>query len=100
MCLVPFKLCEVEEFLRAHKIELDRKQILELYMVVGGISHYLGMVKNFNLLADSDHPEAEYNIEQRYRMIGYCYSDGFGIQKNHEKAMFHFKLAAELGDAE
>lgn len=43
--LLPFKLCEAEEFLRAHKIELDRKQILELYMAVGGIPQYLGMVK-------------------------------------------------------
>ncbi len=43
--LLPFKLKEAEEFLLAHKIELDRKQIIELYMAVGGIPHYLGMVK-------------------------------------------------------
>src|SRR5262249_31608892 len=45
MRLLPFKLNEAEEFLRAHNIELDRKQVVELYMAVGGIPQYLGMVK-------------------------------------------------------
>ena len=42
MRLLPFKLCETEEFLRAHNIELDRKQILELYMAIGGIPPLFG----------------------------------------------------------
>jgi AAA+ ATPase superfamily predicted ATPase len=45
MRLLPFKLNEAEEFLLAHNVELDRKQLVELYMAVGGIPQYLGMVK-------------------------------------------------------
>ena len=39
--LLPFNLKETEEFLQARKINLDRYQILQLYMVMGGIPHYL-----------------------------------------------------------
>ncbi len=43
--LVPFNIGEVEEFLNAHHVALDRKQIIELYMAIGGIPQYLGMVQ-------------------------------------------------------
>lgn len=39
--LQPFSLCETELFLRAKNIMLDRKQLVELYMVTGGIAKYL-----------------------------------------------------------
>ncbi len=39
--LLPFTLSETEEFLKAKGIELDRKQIIELYMVTGGVPQYL-----------------------------------------------------------
>ena len=39
--LMPFNLSEVEQFLRAQRVTIDRYQILELYMVTGGIPHYL-----------------------------------------------------------
>lgn len=43
--LLPFNLKETEEFLQARKVNLDRYQILQLYMVIGGIPHYLKEVK-------------------------------------------------------
>jgi AAA+ ATPase superfamily predicted ATPase len=43
--LLPFSLGETEAFLRARNIHLDRYQILQLYMVMGGIPHYLKEVK-------------------------------------------------------
>jgi AAA+ ATPase superfamily predicted ATPase len=43
--LLPFHLKETEEFLQAMQVNLDRYQILQLYMVIGGIPHYLKEVK-------------------------------------------------------
>lgn len=43
--LLPFTLAESEEFLKARNIDLDRKQILELYMTIGGIAQYLKCVE-------------------------------------------------------
>jgi AAA+ ATPase superfamily predicted ATPase len=44
MQLVPFTLYETKEFLASHKVRLNHRQILELYMVMGGIPHYLAQV--------------------------------------------------------
>lgn len=43
--LLPFNLKETEEFLHARNVNLDRYQMLQLYMVMGGIPHYLKEVK-------------------------------------------------------
>lgn len=42
--LAPFDLKETQEFLESHSIKLKRKQILDLYMVMGGIPFYLNEV--------------------------------------------------------
>jgi uncharacterized protein len=39
--LLPFNLQETENFLQARQVNLDRYQLLQLYMVMGGIPHYL-----------------------------------------------------------
>ena len=44
--LEPFSLGETREYLRSRKIQLTDKQILELYMVVGGIPYYLWHVEH------------------------------------------------------
>lgn len=44
MQLVPFTLYETKEFLASRKVRLNHRQILELYMVLGGIPHYLALV--------------------------------------------------------
>ena len=43
--LLPFTLIETESFLRARKVNLDRYQLLQLYMVMGGIPQYLKEVR-------------------------------------------------------
>ncbi len=43
--LKPFKLGEVEQYLLSNKINLTRKQIVELYLVTGGVPFYLDHVK-------------------------------------------------------
>lgn len=43
--LEPFDLFETEQFLAARGIDLDRYAVLELYMAMGGIPHYLKEVE-------------------------------------------------------
>lgn len=45
MRLLPFTLRETEQFLRAGNITLDRYQILQLYMTVGGVPFYLSEIR-------------------------------------------------------
>ena len=44
MRLLPFTLGEAEDFLRSRNIVLDRYQIIQLYMAMGGVPQYLKMV--------------------------------------------------------
>ena len=43
--LMPFNLYETEQYLNSRNVFLDRFQIVELYMVMGGIPHYLKQIK-------------------------------------------------------
>jgi uncharacterized protein len=43
--LFPFNLCETEAFLKHLNINYNRYQIVELYMAMGGIPHYLNEVE-------------------------------------------------------
>lgn len=45
MRLLPFNLYETELFLKNQYVTLDRYQILELFMLTGGIPHYLKDIK-------------------------------------------------------
>jgi uncharacterized protein len=43
--LLPFTLDETERFLKSKKINLEQYHIAQLYMILGGIPHYLNNVK-------------------------------------------------------
>ncbi len=43
--LAPFTLCETEAYLQANGIRWNRYQMLETYMIIGGIPFYLEMLK-------------------------------------------------------
>ena len=43
--LLPFTLKETEDYLKARKINIDRYQVLQLYMAIGGIPQYLKDIK-------------------------------------------------------
>ncbi len=45
MALKPFTLYETEAYLKYRGIKLERRQILELYMVMGGVPHYLNAIQ-------------------------------------------------------
>ena len=42
--LKSFKLCQTEAYLNALGIHLDRKQIIDIYMALGGIPYYLNLI--------------------------------------------------------
>lgn len=42
--MLPFTLAETEEYLQSRQVNLDRYQILQLYMAIGGIPQYLSHV--------------------------------------------------------
>ena len=44
--LEPFTLAETETYFKQRKIKLNRYQIIQLYMAMGGIPHYLKEVRN------------------------------------------------------
>lgn len=43
--LEPFSLAEIEELLRSRHVAVGRYQLIELYMALGGIPHYLSQVR-------------------------------------------------------
>ncbi len=53
--LAPFTLAETEEYLQSRSIAFNRYQILEAYMILGGIPLYLSMLeKEFSLTQNID----------------------------------------------
>jgi len=42
--LLPFTLKETQEYLKSRRIHLDQKQILEVYLAMGGVPHYLKQI--------------------------------------------------------
>ena len=51
--LEPFTLGETEKFLKSRAIKLNRKQIFELYMAIGGVPHYLNAVEKSKTAAEN-----------------------------------------------
>ena len=43
--LLPFNLSETEDYLKSRRVNIDRYQVLQLYMAMGGIPQYLKGVK-------------------------------------------------------
>jgi hypothetical protein len=43
--LLPFSLSETKEYLNYRRIKLNDRQTLEIYMIMGGVPHYLKQVK-------------------------------------------------------
>ncbi len=53
MRLLPFTLDETEAYLRSRGVRLDRMQVTELYMAMGGVPHYLRHVQRGTSAAQS-----------------------------------------------
>jgi AAA+ ATPase superfamily predicted ATPase len=53
MLISPFTLSECEEFFQHRKIVMDRRSIVECYMILGGIPFYLNMIEEGCSLAQN-----------------------------------------------
>jgi len=42
--LKPFTLGETESYLKSRNIEIERKQVVDIYMALGGVAHYLSLI--------------------------------------------------------
>lgn len=51
--LEPFTLAETNEFLRSKSMRLIKKQVLELYMAIGGVPHYLNAIEKGKTAAEN-----------------------------------------------
>lgn len=88
MRLLPFTLSETEEFLRARNIDLDRKQVIELYMAIGGVAQYLKCVERGKSAAQAisdicfnKDGELFGEFERLYRSLFEHYENHVGIIK-------------------
>jgi hypothetical protein len=88
--LEPFTLAECEEYFQTNNIELSRRQIVENYMIFGGIPYYLSLMqRQFSMAQNIDNlcfaEKGELTNE-----FGNLYASLF---KNHEK---HVKIVEVL----
>lgn len=74
--LLPFTLKETREFLQYKQIALDEYQIAQLYMVAGGVAHYLDAVQrgksatqNIDLLCFDENGILRHEFEQLYHSL-------------------------------
>lgn len=74
--LEPFTLAECEEYYRLNGIELSRLQMIESYMVFGGIPYYLdlfhrrlGLAQNIDRLCFSGHGALRDEFDELYRSL-------------------------------
>jgi AAA+ ATPase superfamily predicted ATPase len=51
--LQPFSLKECEDYSKKHKLLIDRSQILDYYMILGGVPYYWKQIDKLNLLLRS-----------------------------------------------
>lgn len=76
IALDPFTLYECEEFLQSKDIEMDRYDILEAYMIMGGIPYYFEKIEKGKSLAQNideiffgTHPKLEDEFEYLYASL-------------------------------
>lgn len=74
--LKPFRLNETELFLKSRSIHLNRKQIVDLYMCLGGVAQYLKYIKrglsseqNVNQLCFQSEGALYHEFDQLYRSL-------------------------------
>lgn len=76
IALEPFTLCECEEFLKSKNIVMDRYDILEGYMVMGGVPFYWekiekgkSMAQNIDDIFFGQHPKLEDEFQYLYSSL-------------------------------
>jgi AAA+ ATPase superfamily predicted ATPase len=88
--LEPFDLKQTKEFLKYRKIALTQQQVLDLYMVMGGIPHYLKQVERGRSILQ--------NIDRLcFSREGILYSEFERLFRSlFEKADTHLQIVREI----
>lgn len=87
MLIEPFNLAECEDFFRHKKIDLNRKSIVECYMIFGGIPFYINMFeKELSLAQNIDKLCFAKNSELRGE-FSILYSSLFKHSEHHESVI-------------
>ncbi len=104
--LLPFNLMETERFLRSRKVNLDRKQIIEIYMAMGGVAQYLSQVKqglsSSQVIQEVCFSESGYLTREFYRLYSSLFSNFehhvavIKILSNHSGGLSRDDLLSEL----
>lgn len=107
MRLIPFNLNETERFLKSRRIELDRKQIVEIYMAMGGVAQYLSQIKrglsSSQIIQEVCFSESGLLSREFYRLYSSLfenYERHIGVIKvlaNHSTGLSRDLLLRELG---
>lgn len=85
MYIEPFSLSECEELYKANNVVMSRYQILESYMILGGIPYYLGLInKGLSLAQNIDTLCFSLNGDLRDEFNS-LYASLFRHSKNHIK---------------
>jgi AAA+ ATPase superfamily predicted ATPase len=87
MAIVPFTLKECEEYLISKNISLNRHQIVESYMILGGIPFYLSLFeKGMSLAQNIDNLFFKESGELRFEFRN-LYASLFKNHENHVKVV-------------
>jgi tetratricopeptide (TPR) repeat protein len=93
-----FHLRNAREVELEEEVRKGRKAAIANFMADQGSYHlgsenYVEAVKCFKIAAEEKNSIAQYHL-------GVCYSNGFGVAKDHDEAAKWFRLAANQGDPE
>jgi predicted AAA+ superfamily ATPase len=88
--LLPFTLSETAEYLQAQHINLERYHLLQLYMVMGGIPHYLKEVKKGESAMQAiDRRDFAINIcEMKFTEKEFTIDKGYAGELENKRAVF------------
>ena len=84
MAIEPFNLAECEAFFRDKKMVLDKKSVVESYMIFGGIPFYLNMFEKGLSVAQNIDKLCFYNNGALRDEFSILYSSLFKHSQNHE----------------
>ena len=81
----PFTLAECEEYFKENKIEMSRFQMVESYMILGGIPYYLSLLQKGKSLAQNIDALCFSKYGELRNEFGNLYASLFKKPENHTK---------------
>ena len=81
--LLPFNLAETERYLKSKNIQLDRKQIIDIYMALGGVPKYLSYLEKGKSATQNINDLCFSSQGQLYREFNKLYNSLFDGAERH-----------------